>query len=50
MCVCVPLAHRSSYPDRKEGEDADMEDEGLPDEKNMEYDEETDFLTLPSGN
>ncbi|KAF7648615.1 hypothetical protein LDENG_00153970 [Lucifuga dentata] len=40
---------RSSYPDRKEGEDADMDDEELPDDKNLEYDDETLELTLPSG-
>ncbi|KAM4604756.1 cytoplasmic 60S subunit biogenesis factor ZNF622 [Polymixia lowei] len=40
---------RSSYPDRKEGEDAEMEDEDLPDDKNLEYDDDTLELTLPSG-
>ncbi|XP_033507432.1 cytoplasmic 60S subunit biogenesis factor ZNF622 [Epinephelus lanceolatus] len=41
---------RSSYPDRKEGEDAEMEEEEeLPDDKNLEYDDETLELTLPSG-
>ncbi|XP_071753239.2 cytoplasmic 60S subunit biogenesis factor ZNF622 [Centroberyx gerrardi] len=40
---------RSSYPDRKEGEDAAMDDEELPDDKNLEYDDETLELTLPSG-
>ncbi|XP_076004967.1 cytoplasmic 60S subunit biogenesis factor ZNF622 [Genypterus blacodes] len=40
---------RSSYPDRKEGETAEMEDEELPDDKNLECDEETLELTLPSG-
>eukprot|EP00064_Thunnus_orientalis_P024737 superscaffoldBa00011084_g25044 len=39
---------RSSYPDKKEAEDADMEDEELPDDKNLEYDDETLELTLPS--
>ncbi|XP_070701278.1 cytoplasmic 60S subunit biogenesis factor ZNF622 [Pempheris klunzingeri] len=40
---------RSSYPDRKEGgEDAEM-DEELPDDKTLEYDDETLELTLPSG-
>lgn len=39
---------RSSYPDRKQGEDAEM-DEELPDDKNLEYDDETLELTLPSG-
>ncbi|KAJ8337267.1 hypothetical protein SKAU_G00384870 [Synaphobranchus kaupii] len=38
---------RSSYPDQKEGED-DTHEEGLP-EKNLEYDDETLELTLPSG-
>lgn len=42
------FANRSSYPDRKEGEDAEMDDE-LPDDKNLEYDDETLELTLPSG-
>ncbi|KAM6954683.1 cytoplasmic 60S subunit biogenesis factor ZNF622 [Aplochiton taeniatus] len=40
---------RSSYPDRKEGEDGDMEDENLPDDKNLEFDDDTLELTLPSG-
>ncbi|XP_041849147.1 zinc finger protein 622 isoform X2 [Melanotaenia boesemani] len=40
---------RSSYPDRKEGEDEEMNDEELPDDKNLEYDDETLELTLPSG-
>lgn len=39
---------RSSYPDRKEGEDADV-DEELPDDKTLEYDDDTLELTLPSG-
>uniref|UniRef100_H3CRD8 Zinc finger protein 622 n=1 Tax=Tetraodon nigroviridis TaxID=99883 RepID=H3CRD8_TETNG len=39
---------RSSYPDREEGED-DGGDEELPDEKTLEYDDETLELTLPSG-
>lgn len=44
------FANRSSYPDRKEGEDADMEEEEeLPDDKTLEYDDETLELTLPSG-
>ncbi|XP_061110179.1 cytoplasmic 60S subunit biogenesis factor ZNF622 isoform X1 [Conger conger] len=38
---------RSSYPDQKEGED-DGQDGELP-EKNLEYDDETMELTLPSG-
>ncbi|GAA6224456.1 zinc finger protein 622 [Lates japonicus] len=40
---------RSSYPDRKEGEDSEMNDEELPIDKNLEYDDETLELTLPSG-
>nr|XP_019965966.1 PREDICTED: zinc finger protein 622 [Paralichthys olivaceus]XP_019965967.1 PREDICTED: zinc finger protein 622 [Paralichthys olivaceus] len=39
---------RSSYPDGKEGEDSEMI-EDLPDDKNLEYDDETLELTLPSG-
>ncbi|XP_012330734.2 cytoplasmic 60S subunit biogenesis factor ZNF622 [Aotus nancymaae] len=39
---------RSSYPDHKEGEDPN-EAEGLPSEKNLEYDDETMELILPSG-
>lgn len=45
----VFLTNRSSYPDRKEGEDATMEEEELPDDKNLEYDDDTLELTLPSG-
>ncbi|XP_019134770.2 zinc finger protein 622 [Larimichthys crocea] len=40
---------RSSYPDKKEGEDAEMDEEELPDDKSLEYDDETLELTLPSG-
>ncbi|KAM9845357.1 cytoplasmic 60S subunit biogenesis factor ZNF622 [Aulostomus maculatus] len=40
---------RSSYPDRRPGDDAEMEDAELPDDKNLEYDDETLELTLPSG-
>ncbi|KAM6989932.1 cytoplasmic 60S subunit biogenesis factor ZNF622 [Tautogolabrus adspersus] len=40
---------RSSYPDRKEGEDADMGGDELPDDKTLEYDDELLELTLPSG-
>ncbi|KAM4728545.1 cytoplasmic 60S subunit biogenesis factor ZNF622 [Anableps anableps] len=40
---------RSSYPDRREGADEGVDDEELPDEKNLEYDDETMELTLPSG-
>uniref|UniRef100_A0A665U397 Cytoplasmic 60S subunit biogenesis factor ZNF622 n=1 Tax=Echeneis naucrates TaxID=173247 RepID=A0A665U397_ECHNA len=39
---------RSSYPDREEGDDIEMNDE-LPNDKNLEYDDETLELTLPSG-
>lgn len=41
--------NRSSYPDRKECEDASTEDDKLPDDKTLEYDDETLELTLPSG-
>ncbi|KAL2096985.1 hypothetical protein ACEWY4_006192 [Coilia grayii] len=40
---------RSSYPDAKDGDDVEMRDGALPDEKNVEYDDETLELTLPSG-
>ncbi|TNN39218.1 Zinc finger protein 622 [Liparis tanakae] len=40
---------RSSYPDRKEGEDADVDDEALTHEENLEYGDEMLELTLPSG-
>ncbi|KAM5168178.1 cytoplasmic 60S subunit biogenesis factor ZNF622 [Callospermophilus lateralis] len=39
---------RSSYPDHMEGEDPN-EAEELPSEKNLEYDDETMELILPSG-
>ncbi|KFO24852.1 Zinc finger protein 622 [Fukomys damarensis] len=39
---------RSSYPDHREGEDLDETDK-LPSEKNVEYDDETMELILPSG-
>ncbi|XP_003942957.3 cytoplasmic 60S subunit biogenesis factor ZNF622 [Saimiri boliviensis] len=39
---------RSSYPDHKEGQDS-KEAEELPSEKNLEYDDETMELILPSG-
>lgn len=42
------MSPRSSYPDRREGED-DGGDEELPDQKTLECDEETLELTLPSG-
>ncbi|XP_004453979.1 cytoplasmic 60S subunit biogenesis factor ZNF622 [Dasypus novemcinctus] len=38
---------RSSYPDHKEGEDDEAE--SFPSEKNLEYDDETMELILPSG-
>lgn len=40
---------RSSYPDRKDGADAETDDDELPDDKNLEYDDDTLELTLPSG-
>lgn len=40
---------RSSYPDRKDGGDVEMDNSELTDEKTLEYDEETLELTLPSG-
>ncbi|XP_017289061.1 zinc finger protein 622 [Kryptolebias marmoratus] len=40
---------RSSYPDRKEGEGEEMDDEELPEDKNLEYDDDLLELTLPSG-
>ncbi|XP_069026274.1 cytoplasmic 60S subunit biogenesis factor ZNF622 isoform X2 [Embiotoca jacksoni] len=40
---------RSSYPDRKEVEDAEMDNEELPGDKNLEYDDDLLELTLPSG-
>uniref|UniRef100_UPI0009B2EA99 zinc finger protein 622 n=1 Tax=Monopterus albus TaxID=43700 RepID=UPI0009B2EA99 len=40
---------RSSYPDRKEGDNTEVDEEELPDDKNLEYDDETLELTLPSG-
>ncbi|XP_003340644.1 cytoplasmic 60S subunit biogenesis factor ZNF622 [Monodelphis domestica] len=39
---------RSSYPDHKESEDTEVSEE-LPLEKNLEYDDETMELILPSG-
>ncbi|XP_042321833.1 zinc finger protein 622 [Sceloporus undulatus] len=39
---------RSTYPDYQEGEDVEMPDE-LPSEKNLEYDDESMELILPSG-
>uniref|UniRef100_A0A8D0H8Q6 Cytoplasmic 60S subunit biogenesis factor ZNF622 n=1 Tax=Sphenodon punctatus TaxID=8508 RepID=A0A8D0H8Q6_SPHPU len=39
---------RSSYPDQKEGEDVETSGE-LPAEKNLEYDDDTMELVLPSG-
>ncbi|KAK3546198.1 hypothetical protein QTP70_025224, partial [Hemibagrus guttatus] len=40
---------RSSYPDARDGSDAEMKDGELPDEKMVEIDDETLELTLPSG-
>ncbi|XP_023671442.2 cytoplasmic 60S subunit biogenesis factor ZNF622 [Paramormyrops kingsleyae] len=40
---------RSSYPNHSDGEEVDMGEAELPDEKNLEYDDETMELTLPSG-
>ncbi|KAK1786711.1 hypothetical protein P4O66_017094 [Electrophorus voltai] len=40
---------RSSYPDAKDGDDLEMKGEELPDEKTVEFDDETLELTLPSG-
>ncbi|XP_053105133.1 cytoplasmic 60S subunit biogenesis factor ZNF622 [Hemicordylus capensis] len=39
---------RSSYPDHREGEDVEMSEEAPP-EKNIEYDDESMELVLPSG-
>ncbi|XP_053322289.1 cytoplasmic 60S subunit biogenesis factor ZNF622 [Spea bombifrons] len=40
---------RTSYPDHKDGEDVEMLEKELPGDKNMEYDEDTMELVLPSG-
>ncbi|KAK9538404.1 hypothetical protein VZT92_003575 [Zoarces viviparus] len=40
---------RSSYPDRKDGDEAEVDEEDLSDDKNLEYDDEMLELTLPSG-
>lgn len=40
---------RSSYPDARDGPDAGMKDGELPDEKTVEFDDDTLELTLPSG-
>uniref|UniRef100_A0A8C6T2N7 Cytoplasmic 60S subunit biogenesis factor ZNF622 n=1 Tax=Neogobius melanostomus TaxID=47308 RepID=A0A8C6T2N7_9GOBI len=40
---------RSSYPDRKEQDDMETDDSDLPDDKSLQFDEETLQLTLPSG-
>ncbi|XP_076150561.1 cytoplasmic 60S subunit biogenesis factor ZNF622 [Alosa pseudoharengus] len=40
---------RSSYPDAKDGDDVEMRDGELPDDKNVEFDDDTLELTLPSG-
>lgn len=46
MCV---LIIRSSYPDARDGSDAEMKDGELPGEKTVEFDDDTLELTLPSG-
>lgn len=46
MYVCVI---RSSYPDARDGADVEMKDGELPDEKTVEFDDDTLELTLPSG-
>ncbi|XP_034039397.1 zinc finger protein 622 [Thalassophryne amazonica] len=40
---------RSSYPGKTEGEEAEMDEDDLFEQKNLEYDDETLELTLPSG-
>ncbi|XP_018413955.1 PREDICTED: zinc finger protein 622 isoform X2 [Nanorana parkeri] len=40
---------RSSYPDHKEVDDVETDDSDVPDDKNLEFDEETMELVLPSG-
>ncbi|XP_055084669.1 cytoplasmic 60S subunit biogenesis factor ZNF622 [Periophthalmus magnuspinnatus] len=40
---------RSSYPDRPEEGDMETEDSELPEDKTLQFDEETLQLTLPSG-
>lgn len=45
MCVII----RSSYPDAHNGSDIEMKDGELPDEKMVEFDDDTLELTLPSG-
>ncbi|XP_029109410.1 zinc finger protein 622 [Scleropages formosus] len=40
---------RSSYPDHEDGEEGEKRDQEVPNEKNLEYDDETMELTLPSG-
>lgn len=42
------LLSRSSYPDHKEGQDGEVSGE-LPAEKDLEYDDDTMELILPSG-
>lgn len=46
VCVCVI---RSSYPDARDGSDAEMKDGVLPEDKTVELDDDTLELTLPSG-
>ncbi|XP_062848981.1 cytoplasmic 60S subunit biogenesis factor ZNF622 [Trichomycterus rosablanca] len=40
---------RSSYPDANDGEEVEMKDGELPDDKTVEFDDEMLELTLPSG-
>ncbi|GAA6101218.1 zinc finger protein 622 [Tachysurus ichikawai] len=40
---------RSSYPDARDGSDAEMKDGVLPEDKTVELDDDTLELTLPSG-
>lgn len=54
-CGCSPrtnnvllLFHRSSYPDHKDGEDVEVPGE-RPTEKELDYDDDTMELILPSG-
>ena len=51
-CPCinhvVPLFHRSSYPDHKDGEDVEVPGE-RPAERELDYDDDTMELILPSG-
>lgn len=40
---------RSSYPDAHDGTDVEMKDGELPDERTVDFDDDTFELTLPSG-